>query len=83
LLEVGCERAIGVQDGLGKHGADIKIVKLAVEVLAGCLDGGFHLVVDAVLLEPHAELGLWQRLGKTLRAEDDAEHGQTDAFPTA
>ena len=68
LLEVGGEVGIGIEDGLGKDGADVQIVKFAEEILAGRFDRSFHLVEDAVLLEPHAELGLRQRLGQALGA---------------
>ena len=82
-FQVGGETGVGVEDGLGEDGADVEVVEFAEELLAGRFDRGLHPVEDAVLLEPHAELRLRQRLGQALGRKDDAQHGQADALAAA
>ncbi len=83
LLQIGGEVTVGVEDGLGEDGADVQVVQFAEELLAGRLDRSLHPVEDAVLLEPHAELRLRQRLGQALGRKDDAQHRQADALAAA
>ena len=83
LHEVGGEVGVSVEHRLGQDGADIQIVQLFEELLAGRFDGQFHVVEEAVFFQPNAELSLRQGLRQPLGREDDAQDDKPDALTTA
>ena len=66
-----------------EHRADEQVVQLAEEVLALILHSLLNCVVETVVAEVEAELGLGIRLGKSDRPEYNAKNGQSDAVGAA
>ena len=78
---VAGEAGIGGEQRAGDDRTHVQVLQLAPKRPPCRLDRGAHPVVEAVLLEPQAELRQGPALRQTGRLEDDAEQRQPDAVP--